>query len=347
MNLILQLFRKDAIRLWPQASIFLTLLALNGWADRKYAPFNPPQPLAFIPFLLPIACSVLLIALIHEEGPVGDCQYWLTRPFSRRHLMAAKILFALVFINLPLFLYQAAIVITAGLPMSRNWVNLLCLQLFFTAVDILPVAALAAVTKNIVQTVLAALTTGAVIVALSSLDWSHHVNKADGMPWIDATVGGAIFVAMSLPILFLQYLRRATAPARAILAGAVLLVFTSSLPYAAKWSIQMRLSPRELDPSAVRISWNREGRLVPITHDWISSDDSVQLEIPIRFDDLPPGALIKIEAIQPVAEALTGEVWRSGWLRGGIREELNGDKFENISMDRQFFQRVKDTPIHL
>jgi hypothetical protein len=34
--------------------------------------------------------------------------------------MAAKILFTLVFINLPLFLYQAAIVIAAGLPLPQK-----------------------------------------------------------------------------------------------------------------------------------------------------------------------------------------------------------------------------------
>ena len=348
MRLILHIFRKDAIRLWPQASIFLALLALNGWAYLRYAPYDPPQPLSFLPLFLPIACSVLLIALVHEEGLVGDRQYWLSRPFPRRQLMGAKILFALVFINLPLFVYQAAIVIAAGLPLPQNWMNLVSLQLFFTAVDILPVAALAAVTRNMVQTILAALITVAAIVALSSLEWSHNVSRADGMSWIDATLGGAIFVAMSLPVLFLQYSRRATTPARAILAGAVvLIVLISSPPFGLKWAIQMRLSPGQVEPPAVRIYWNPAGGQVPLPRDRTMIDDLVQIEIPIRIDDLPAGALVVVQAIQPIAEAASGATWHPGWIRGAIHDMPDGGKFESISMDREFFERVKDTPIRL
>jgi hypothetical protein len=350
VRLILHIFHKDAIRLWPQASIFAALLALNGWAARRYAPYDPPAPLSFLPLLLPVACSVLLIALVHEEGLVGDRKYWLSRPFPRRRLMAAKILFALVFINLPLFLYQGAIVIAAGLPLSQNWMNLVSLQLFFTAVDILPVAALAAVTRNMVRTILAALITVAAIIALSSLDWSHNVNvsRADGMSWIDATVGGAILVAMSLPVLFLQYSRRATMLARAILAGSlVLIVFFSSLPFGLKWAIQTRLSPGRVEPPAVRIIWNAAGGRVPLARDRTIIDDLVQIEIPIRIVDLPAGASVNVAAIQPIAEAASGAAWRPGWIQGSIHDLPDGGKFESISMDREFFQRVKDTPIRL
>jgi hypothetical protein len=348
MKIILHIFRKDAIRLWPQASIFVALLALNVWAYLRYAPYEPPGPLSFLPLLLPVACSVLLIALVHEEGLVGDRQYWLSRPFPRRRLMAAKILFTLVFINLPLFLYQAAIVIAAGLPLPQNWMNLVSLQLFFTAVDILPVAALAAVTRNMVQTILAALLTVAAIVALSSLEWSHNASRADGMSWMDSTVGGAIFVAMSLPVLFLQYSRRATMPARTILAGAVvLIVLFSSPPFGLKWAIQMRLSPGRVEPPAVGISWNPTGGRVPLTGDRAMIDDLVQIEIPIRIDNLPAGASVNVAAIQPIAEATSGAAWRPGWIRGSIHDMPDGGKFESISMDRDFFMRVKDTPIHL
>jgi hypothetical protein len=43
MRIVLHLFRKDAIRLWLQVSMFLSLLALNGWSDRHYAPADPPK----------------------------------------------------------------------------------------------------------------------------------------------------------------------------------------------------------------------------------------------------------------------------------------------------------------
>jgi len=345
---ILHIFRKDAIRLWPQASVFLALLALNGWADRRYAPFEPPRPLSFLPFLLPIACSVLLVALVHEEGLVGDGKYWLSRPIPRRQLLGAKILFALVFINVPLGLYQAAIIVAAGLPLSQNWINLLCLQLFFTAVDILPVTALAAVTKNMVQTILVALTTVALIVAASSFDWSNNVNAAPDISWISSTIASAILALVAFAVLTLQYFRRATTLARLILTSAIpAVVLAAALPYAVQWAIQMRLSPQQVEPSAVRISWLPEGGRVPRrSGDWAANPDFSEVEIPIRIDNLPPGASLNIEAIQPIAKAPSGAAWRPGWTRAEIHETPSAT-FARIYVDSKFLQRVKDTPIHL
>src|SRR5580700_7990848 len=144
MNRILHIFRKDAIRLWPQASVFWALLAANACVERWYPRAAPNQQtiLIFLVLLAPTACSVLLIALIHEERLVGDRQYWLSRPIARRELVAAKILFTLVLVNLPVFLYQAVMVVTGLLPLFSNWSNFLWLQLFFTAIDILPIVAL-------------------------------------------------------------------------------------------------------------------------------------------------------------------------------------------------------------
>jgi len=168
------------------------------------------------------------------------------------------------------------------------------------------------------------------------------------MSWIDATVDGAIFVAMSLPVLFLQYSRRATTPARAILAGAVvLIILISSPPFGLKWAIQMRLSPGRVEPPAVRISWNPAVGRPPLTLDRTMLGGSVQIEIPIRIDNLPSGASVVVQAIQPIAEAISGAAWRPGWIQGSIRDMPNGVKFETIYMDGKFFQRVRDTPIRL
>jgi hypothetical protein len=345
MRLILHIFRKDAIRLWPLASVFLALLALHGFMDRKYAPYGPPDPLSALPSLLPIACGILLVALVHQEGLVGEREYWLSRPLPRRQLLAAKVLFVLVFVNLPLFVYQAATIISAGLPLSRNLLNLLCLQVFFTAVDILPVAALAAVTKNMVQTVLAALAAAAVIGAMSSIDWADQINPASGINWIESTVSAAILLSLSAVVMLVQYSRRAANVTRPILAAALALAALAYiLPFAWEWPIQMRLSPQQVDPAAVRIAWNPANRHALPPDSRTNSPDFVRLDIPIEIDNVPLDTSVNIEAIQPIAETPAGDAWRPRWMREDVNYAVDGPYF-NIYMDRNFFQRVKDTPL--
>jgi len=75
-----------------------------------YAQALEPQhfDMETLPLLLaPLACWVLAVTLIHEERLIGDEQYWLTRPYTWKDLVAAKALFLVVFVNVPLFVCQS------------------------------------------------------------------------------------------------------------------------------------------------------------------------------------------------------------------------------------------------
>jgi hypothetical protein len=102
---------------------------------------------------------------------------------------------------------------------------------------------------------------------------------------------------MSLPVLFLQYSRRATMLARTILAGSlVLIVLAPSLPYAAKWVIENVAFPGRVEPPVVRIIWNPAGGRVPLTDDRATIDDLGR-----RFELSKRPPQIHLEIQKPIA----------------------------------------------
>ena len=64
---------------------------------------------------------MLIVAVIHEERLIGHEQYWLTRPYTWKNLVAAKALFPVVFVSLPLFVCQY-IILAAIRSVPANWV---------------------------------------------------------------------------------------------------------------------------------------------------------------------------------------------------------------------------------
>ena len=156
MTTILPIFRKD---LPPPVAPCGGTSHLDGAFRnprpyiRQRAAIGQLQPAGWLP-ALPLACWNLIIAVIHEEKLPGDRQYWLTRPYSWKDLLAAKALFVAAFINLPLFVWHVGAFAAVGVPLGEHLPALLWRQLFFSAFYILPVAALAAITRSLGQLIL-------------------------------------------------------------------------------------------------------------------------------------------------------------------------------------------------
>ena len=88
MNRVFTIFLKDARHLWPQVLVFFAIAALAVVTDPALGAHRF-QYLA--PILEPVACWVLIVAVIHEERLIGHEQYWLTRPYTWKNLVVAKI----------------------------------------------------------------------------------------------------------------------------------------------------------------------------------------------------------------------------------------------------------------
>src|ERR1035438_216868 len=110
------IFKKDVRYLRLEIAFLLALAFLFGWMDSRgslvRAVADDVEP------LFALAAAYTIARLIHAESIPGENQFWITRPYRWQSLLAAKLLFVVAFVNLPVFLVQANILIVSGFPIA-------------------------------------------------------------------------------------------------------------------------------------------------------------------------------------------------------------------------------------
>jgi hypothetical protein len=227
--------------------------------------------------------------------------------------------------------------------------------------QILPVAALAAVTKNAVQAIFAVLAIAASMALAAALLWfdllsgyDYDVTIASRLPsdtnliWIEVTLAAATLAAGSVAVLTMQYARRGTTLSRAVLAATLVLAGCSVLlPHSAKWAIQMKSSPQRIDANDYRIwgggvgGWPSGG---PNQDHSAPNDTPVSLSFSLRLDQ-PFGIRLNAESFQATAEAPSGQSWSPQWTLENVQIHQSEIAL-SVSVDRDFYNRVKATPVH-
>ena len=107
MSQIMRILRKDAQHHWIeillcQAALFVFVAnEVHGWKFHEIYGLGRFWPVA-VDGLLPVSWWILIVRAVQGDGLVGDRQFWITRPYEWKKLVTAKILFVLVFINIPL-----------------------------------------------------------------------------------------------------------------------------------------------------------------------------------------------------------------------------------------------------
>src|SRR5580704_17442657 len=158
MKQVFHIFQKDARHFWLEIAVSIVLLAVYTW-NELYS-WTAPEGLSngfvgflkSLPAILIVLCWWFIIArVVQDEALVGDRQFWITRPYEWKKLLAAKILFAAVFINLPLLIVQLILLVKAGFNPASHLLDLLFVQVLLAAFLLLPLAAVATVTSSVVQ----------------------------------------------------------------------------------------------------------------------------------------------------------------------------------------------------
>src|SRR6266436_6011069 len=98
MKQIVHIFKKDVRRHWPEILISLAVLALFVWRESgqwRYRAYLSDDRIsgyltAAINVGLMLCWCVLTVRLIQSESLVGDRQFWITRPYEWKRLLAAK-----------------------------------------------------------------------------------------------------------------------------------------------------------------------------------------------------------------------------------------------------------------
>jgi len=303
MHQALHIFKKDARYLSGEILLVIVLAGVFAW---KLA-------VQWAEILLPIAAVYLIARLIHAEAIPGDRQFWTTRPYRWKSLLAAKVLFILVFVSVPTLLAQMYILSQAQLPVVGNYQGLLWSQ-FVTLIAVwLPIAALAAMTSSIVIFNFCAIAFIAVgfLFNQSRFFYERNTRLPDAFQWVPNTVWVLAIAIAAVLIFYRQYKYRSTffSHCFGVIAIAVTVLFVVSLPVSWAVSLQSRLPGHGSEPQGLRfgVAWNAREHLLGImspaprgqsngVHDLSAVDLRIAANIPAGTDLRIDGAYITLLA---------------------------------------------------
>jgi hypothetical protein len=288
----------------------------------------------------------LIAAAVHEEVLPGDHQFWLTRPYSWKSLVAARALFILIFINLPKVVADCVILESLGFDTASYWPNLIASQVLFIALWLLPFAALAALTANLRQFILVVflLWLGMfLVIEMRTLvfDWGSPF----GGGWMPQLIVVAIVLLASFLILLWQYSQRRTAVASMMVIVTIVLVLgiPHLLPIRKLIALEMRLARPAAAASSIRIELD-SNREEPT---WRSSESgdpgTIQLDIPLQVIALAEGTELFASNVAVEIAGREGKVSRA---KGRIVQHHDG-YWERIHVDSDFLEQVKEEQVDL
>jgi len=231
MSQVLNILRKDIRRLWLEILLVLAGTAAFVWVSGRPWPIISKassqmdwgalfgmQDQAWLPLLW----CLLIARVVHQEGLVGDRQFWTTRPYSWKSLVAEKGLFIALFVVVPGTFADCVLLHIAGFHALSYVPQLLAHQGMIAILLLLPALATAAVTRNLRQFAVAALCFFALFVLVIR-------PQPEAVVWFRFPFIVATGIAAALAAIFLQYERRRTAAARALIISAVALAVIVSV----------------------------------------------------------------------------------------------------------------------
>jgi hypothetical protein len=350
MRQTLHIFKKDVRHLRLEIIVTLLMAAAFAFVGSNRAKWLTEPATSrstawfLLQFLLPLTWFVLIARVIHAEAIAGDRQFWTTRPYAWKSLLAAKALFILTFVNVPLLIADTLILSAHGLNPIAAIPGMFWNQILVFGTLILPIASLCALTAGLVQLLLTI-----VVLALALVAWNIVVPGMGALPywlslqWIRNDFGTLIVGTAGLAILIWQYATRRTTIARwasvTIISFAVVALF--SLPWTAAYALQSKLSHSPVLSSSVQPGFD-PSKLWAIRA-CVQKDDTVRILLPLRFTGIAEEFEPWADGLVISIEAPDGTLWRSA-----------NDPWWNISqtgqlwslqttISGQFYRKIKDS----
>ncbi len=289
MDQALHIFKKDVELLRYHIGgtlLCATVFCLMGTFNRDGAGVTA--------FILPVTWWFLIGAVVQAEPLPGRAHFWLVRPYRRGSLLLAKALFVMTFANIPLLIADVVIVQAAGFPITQHVGGFLWTQVLLVAAFEIPAAAIASITSNVLELIIAAsfLLLGG-FVGLLTVPMSHLGILWSSLEWVkNYCLLGEVAIGAGV-LLICQYAYRATGMARmAAIGGPILLLAIAALlPWTTAFRVQSHFSKRMVDASSVRIRMDAEHKWAG--HSYFNDRDEAVAEVPIRVDGLPAGVVFR------------------------------------------------------
>jgi hypothetical protein len=283
---------------------------------------------------------------------VGDRQFWLTRPYEWKNLLAAKLLFVLVVLYLPIFIAHCVLLAEAGFYPFSYLPGLLYNLFLLTVVIVLPIFALATVTSNFARMTLTLLGAFVGMLCLSSVSsrlLPAHPVVAD--PSNSVVSGYSILLCAGIAAVLLQYSLRKVWLARLIVFGTPAL-FIMAGPVLARLSNDQALIDRNYpsvasqDAAPVQLSVNP---FSPGEREFATDmyQSEILVHIPLNGTGVADGHAVIPNDVRIAFETPDGYQWVSPWQLSStptfLPSEGSGDSA--ISMPRAVYDRLKGKPL--
>jgi hypothetical protein len=354
MRHTLHIFKKDSRHLWKEILVVTTMIAAFAYLGARSRPVLTAYALpidrldAIYRLLLPLAWWYLIAAVVHEERISGDRQFWLTRPYRRGSLLAAKVLFVLVFLNLPMLLADCVILAADGFKAWSYLPGLLVRQLLLLLVWFLPFLALATVTDNLQQFLLLLVMIPVLYFIIAIVGRLPVFGLYSHGEWIPISAMIVVVVVGTFLILRIQYLHRRTTLARgiAICALPLALMVPSFFPRSTAYAAQLALSHRQSVPASVVLGLDLSRQGGQDRNDLVTDGEAntVELDFPLRATGIPQDLDLIADHLAVKVRTPDGNSLNTTW-RSLMFSDRNGQLWMKVHIDEAVFQKLRGTRV--
>ncbi len=366
MKQTLHIFAKDARRFWPEIAVSLAIAALfvriypNQWLTQAglypvgfsgWGVFASPQGLQLLAnvltVLVPVGWLLLIARVIHGESLVGDRQFWLTRPYEWKKLLAAKVLFLLVFLYLPFVIAQLALLAEAGFRPFAYMPGLLFNLMLVTGALIMPLFALATVTSTFARIIIAVVAVLLGFVGFGVLASGLAPSKVSAPGGPDFSI--PILICISGGAVALQYATRRLWFSRLLLIGLFLTIGVAMMMPSDGGTVDRAFAARtRSEESPLRIEFLHDTRH-RVTGVQVQGSNLVQITIPVQISGIANGIVIMPQYVRVSGNSADGAHGSIPWQPVDNLHYLSDTQDSSISfiMDRSIYERIKAAPILL
>jgi len=370
MNQILHIFAKDGRRFWGEIFLsFATTAAFALFYPQQWVGPDHIHPAMGIPgtvgyqfviagqlllALVPVSWWLLITRVVHAETLVGDRQFWLTRPYEWPKLLAAKLLFLLAFLYLPIFAAQCAMLAETGFNPFAYIPGLLYNLFLLTVIVVLPLFAMATVTSNFARMTLTLL--GAFLGFLA-LEFAVQSSMPRSMPYHFTGIEGKSYTGQGFFILgfclcavvtVLQYALRRAVPARALLFGipALLILCGPLCVHLEQHYSRIDANYPATSTPPVQLVYHP---LAPGMQQWETFPDNgdVIIHTSLEGTGVAPGTVLVPDAVKLEVEAPNGYRWTSNWQDTAAPKFYAGAAGSDaaVVMPRAIYEQLKGMPL--
>jgi hypothetical protein len=351
MKQILHIFAKDTRHQWLEVLLSLSFMgalvftAPSRWRSGpygvvSYSAFGLFENLQqFLVLIIPLTWWLLISPLIHDESLVGDRQFWITRPYQWQKLLAAKVLFLIVFLFVPLVLAQLAMLARAGFAPFSCMPGLLYDMLLLTCVFVLPLLVFATVTRTFARMTLAILGGLACAIVIRMLAGYGSQDRA-AIPH-EGTIALCLIISICIAVVLIQYARR-QATFSWILLGIIVVLFAAFSMGGAPDNAFMRSTYPPSAQASAPAQLQYRGDVGP-TAFVLDKGNRVQIVLPTRAFGVAEGSIVILNYLRVSLEATDGSHWTSVWQSAAENKLFPGELLSNerFTMPRPIYDSLR------